>query len=165
MKTTMMCIDCQQDFLSPKGSLYIKNAEKILPKLKQLTTFARERNLKVVNTADYHINDSMEISNKPDFLRTFPPHCMAGHPGGDFVNEVCPRTEKTYYVSNWLDDTISESCIQRTRNIIIFKDKFNVFEGNKHTEKIFEIISPDIIVVYGVASDICVHFAVKELIK
>jgi nicotinamidase/pyrazinamidase len=38
----------------------------------------------VVATQDYHIDPGSHFSAEPDFVRTWPPHCVAGTPGADF---------------------------------------------------------------------------------
>jgi nicotinamidase/pyrazinamidase len=38
----------------------------------------------VVATQDYHIDPGEHFSAHPDYVRTWPPHCVAGTPGADF---------------------------------------------------------------------------------
>lgn len=38
----------------------------------------------VVATQDYHIDPGSHFSAEPDYVRTWPPHCVAGTPGADF---------------------------------------------------------------------------------
>ena len=38
----------------------------------------------VVATQDFHIDAGAHFSADPDFVRTWPPHCVAGTPGADF---------------------------------------------------------------------------------
>ena len=75
-KIIFFAVDCQKDFIEKKGALYIEGAETIKPNLKKLTEFAKKNNIFVVNTADYHFPGDKELSDKPDLVNTFPPHCM-----------------------------------------------------------------------------------------
>ena len=65
-------VDTQFDFMSASGKLYVPGAEQIKPILKQITAFAKSNNIQVVNTADFHYANSKELSNKPDFITSFP---------------------------------------------------------------------------------------------
>jgi nicotinamidase/pyrazinamidase len=59
--------------------------------------------------------------------------------------------------------------ISEYRNIIITKDEFDVFTGNKNTDKILSLLTRDLtikeIYVYGVATNVCVNFAVMGLLE
>ena len=61
-KIIFWAVDCQKDFIEPPGALYVEGAETIKPNLKKLTEFAKENNIFVVNTADYHFPDDKELS-------------------------------------------------------------------------------------------------------
>ena len=64
------------------------------------------------------------------------------------------------------DMTVSgDATFARARNIIIHKNKPDVFEGNPNTLEVINRLSPNAIVVYGVASDVCVDAAVMGLLK
>jgi nicotinamidase/pyrazinamidase len=38
----------------------------------------------IVATQDHHVDPGRHFSADPDFVRTWPPHCVAGTPGADF---------------------------------------------------------------------------------
>ena len=109
------------------------------------------------------------MSDTPDFTTTFPPHCIAGTKGADFIPETYPKHfEDNYYIINYSDKDLDNGKLDRSRNIIILKDAFDVFAvkgGNPHTETILEELNPKMIIVYGVATNVCVDFAVKGLVK
>ena len=153
-------VDTQIDFMLPEGKLYVKGAEKILPNLKLLTDYARKKEIKIVNTKDFHSINDKEISDTPDFINTFPQHCIAGTTGSMFVKETRPTV---YAVVG--DRTIDKKYIIDDYDIVIFKNEFNVFTGNKFTNDVLKILLPNTIVVYGVATNVCVDFAVKGLAK
>ena len=44
----------------------------------------------VVATQDYHIDPGAHFSAAPDFVGTWPPHCVAGTPGADFHPALDP---------------------------------------------------------------------------
>lgn len=154
-------VDTQKDFMLRDGALYVQDAEKIKWKLLILTEFAKKYDIKVVNTADWHDKDSKELSDKPDFINTFPEHCMKDTNGADFIPETRPDN---YYVIDWAEITLLYGLLQM-RNIVILKDKFDVFEGNPFTEEVLKVLNPSEVIVYGVASNVCVDYAIKGLSK
>lgn len=159
-------VDTQKDFILTNGKLAILGAEAILPNLAYLTKTAKEENITVVNTCDFHGPDDPEISDTPDFKTTFPSHCIAGTEGQEFIPETYPHQfgRENHYVVG-IKNPIDEGTFEKARNIIIEKNKFDVFEGNPNTEKVLELLKPTIVVVYGVAADVCVKFAVLGLLK
>lgn len=156
-------VDTQVDFMSPEGKLYVSDSEKIQPILKQITDFAKQNNIQVVNTADYHFSNSSELSDKPDFINTFPPHCMADTTGAEYVPETQPETPVSELFWNTLySDTELKNAIAN-RNLIIRKDAFDVFKGNPNTETLVKQISPKKVFIYGVTTNVCVDCAVVGL--
>ena len=156
-------VDTQMDFVSPDGKLYVQDAELLKPIWKKITQLAKINSIRVVNTADYHFADSAELSSTPNFATTFPPHCMANTDGAEYIDETNPENpvvfnwDKTY--RNFVD-LIEAKTI---RNIVIRKDAFDVFKGNKLTESIIKYLAPKIVVVYGVTTNVCVNDAVVGL--
>lgn len=167
MKVIFMNIDTQNDFMNKDGALYVEGAKSIKKNLQNLSNAAKKFNITIVNTADYHGKDTKEISDKPDFKTTFPPHCMAGTDGAEFIAETCPNCTygENYYICGWDNKTVNFEILQRAKNIVIQKDKFDVFEGNPHTSSILSCLSPTIVIVYGVTTQICVNFAVLGLVE
>ena len=167
MKVIFWNTDTQRDFMNPDGKLHVKSAELIKPKLKEITEFAEKNKITVVNTADCHNKNSKEISDKPDFKTTFPPHCMLlGGDGIDFIEETDPKKDfKGNYTMVCYSDKGLHHSFSRARNIIIYKDAFDVFEGNHLTNEVIDKLKPDVAIVYGVATNICVNYAVLGLLE
>jgi len=166
MKTIFWNVDTQEDFMDAKGALSVKGAWVIRPVLKEITEYARANGIRVVNTADCHTEKSKEISKTPDFKTTFPAHCMVdGGKGIDFIDETYPKVFKDNYSMVCYTDKDLHHSFDRARNIIIYKDAFDVFEGNHLTDKVIKKLAPEVAVIYGVATNVCVHFAVIGLIE
>lgn len=158
-------VDTQVDFMLPQGKLYVSGAELIVPKLKKLTKLALTNSIRVVSTADFHYEDSKELSLNPDYVETFPPHCMANTSGAKYITETNPKDPIIFEWKKNFNISAKISEIEKHRNIIIRKDAFNVFEGNPFTDEIISAISPETVVVYGVATNVCVNDAVIGLAK
>ena len=158
-------IDTQVDFIDPDGKLYVEGSESLRPVLEKLTRLASEKSIRVVNTADYHYPDSPEIDSSPDFVKTFPEHCMAGSCGVEFIEETDPENP---FIFDWNKEYLITPDLFETakyRNLIIRKDAFDVFAGSPHIESIMKYLNPETIVVYGVATNVCVDAGVKGLRK
>lgn len=166
MKTIFWNVDTQKDFINEDGKLTIPGANKIKTNLFLLTLFAATNGIQVVNTQDIHTKDDAEIEeDRPDFKTTFFPHCMLGTDGANFINETNPSHEHSLVI--WHNEKYSQrdAEIIFNRNIILLKNKFDIFEGNQYTLAVLNQLKPDNIVVYGVASDVCVDYAVIGLIE
>src|SRR5215475_13423277 len=74
-------VDTQRDFMLPGGKLYVPGAEKLLPNLRRLTDAARQGRALLVSHGCFHSADD------PEF-KIFPPHCVKGTEGAEFVPEA-----------------------------------------------------------------------------
>jgi len=157
-------VDTQFDFMNEEGKLYVPGSEDILPLLKRLTSFAKENNIQVVNTADHHFPDAKELSDSPDFVNTFPPHCMADSLGANYMDETQPEDPKVIQWDKVYSDDEIDNLIS-FRNIVVLKDVFDVFEGNPNTQRLVRSLAPSKVFVYGVTTNVCVDCAVRGLAK
>ncbi len=166
MKTLFWNVDTQYDFMRDgtdgnyKGKLAVAGAQTIEPALEQLTTLAAQKNIPVVNTADWHTPESKELSTTPDYQTTFPEHCMIDTVGATFVPATNPEDP---YVLDWRSDEFSATSVKTSRNIVLYKDHFDIFQGSPHAEKVLNILEPTRAIVYGVATNVCVNYAIMGL--
>lgn len=157
-------VDTQIDFIEPDGKLYAPGAETIKPVLDKLTKLARKHGIRVISTCDYHYVNSAELSSNPDYVDTFPEHCMAGTRGALFIPETDPELPVTIDWEHEVTLYPELTDEKRFRNIVIRKDDFDVFKGNPNAEKVLEFVNRDTFIVYGVTTNVCVHKAVKGLV-
>lgn len=166
MKILFWNVDTQFDFMrddeSHKGTLVVPGATEIEGNLEKLTRFARENDIVLVNTGDWHTDETKEISDNPDFANTFPEHCMIGAKGAEYVPATAPENA---YVIDWRDKTFDEAKLKRAKEIVMYKDHFGIFEGNTLAERVVEVLDPDMVYVYGVAKNVCVDYAVMGLLN
>lgn len=155
-------VDTQIDFIEPSGKLYAPGAEKIRPMLKEITEFAKRHGIRVINTCDHHNTNSPELSSNPDYITSFPEHCMAGSPGAEYIAETKPENP---FIIDWSADKNIMAQLEKEnpRNIVIRKDVFDVFAGNPYTDQILQLIAPETIFAYGVTTNVCVDQAVMGL--
>lgn len=125
-KTSLIIVDMQNDFVSPKGALYVKGAESIIPKIQSIIKKAREKNVLVVYTMDTHREDDIEF-------RIWPKHVVEGSWGWQIVSELEPRSD----------------------DIILRKMRYDAFFGTP-LDHILRIKGIEYVVVCGVVANICV---------
>lgn len=165
LKIVFWNVDTQVDFVEPNGKLYVPGAFQLKPIWDRLTKLAKERNIQVVNTADYHYASSKEIDKDPDMVNTFPEHCMAGTKGAEYILETTPENPTVF---NWDEDCLISpeiTDVKAHRNILIRKDAFDVFSGNPYTDKVVGALRAKVVYVYGVTTNVCVDYAVVNLAK
>jgi nicotinamidase/pyrazinamidase len=145
-------VDTQLDFMMPGGSLYIAGAEKIIPNLRELTAWAGSHRVPVVSSACAH------QPGDPEFA-TFGPHCVAGTPGQQKVPETL--LPNRYVVPDW---SVALPDLSLFQQVIIEKRVFDVF-SNPNAEPILRQLGEGLhVVMYGVATDICVASAAQALL-
>ncbi len=156
--------DTQKDFVNPEGKLYVHGAEKLKPKFSKILQIAKEKEIQVVSTADWHHSNSKELSHDPDFITTFPEHCMAQTEGAMFVSE---STLENPVIFDWdINYNITDYLAEKPNaNIVIRKDIFDVFAGNPNTLQIIKFLNPEEVFVFGVTTNVCVDYAVMGLVE
>ncbi|TVT62860.1 nicotinamidase [Amycolatopsis rhizosphaerae] len=81
MSKALIVVDVQNDFCEG-GSLAVAGGAATAEKITgYLTAGGYEY---VVATRDHHIDPGDHFSDEPDFVRSWPRHCVAGTPGADF---------------------------------------------------------------------------------
>jgi len=145
-------VDTQADFMLPGGKLYVPGAEKILSNIQKLTQAARDGRVFLVSHGCYH------PQNDPEFS-TFPPHCVKGTAGADFVPEAL--TDKVLHIPN---DPAAAKSIAGYKQVLLEKQTLDIFES-RHVEDVLQQLDPKThFVVFGVVTEYCVRFAAKGLL-
>ena len=161
-------VDTQYDFMrsdeSFNGALPVAGARAIENNLEKLTSIAKDYNIKVINTADWHTLDDAEINDSnPDYKKTYPQHCMACTIGAQYVPAANP--EQPYIIPSLDTGDFDEAKVLSNRNIVLHKSRFDAFVGNEHTDWVINLLRPKTVFVYGVATNVCVNYAVRGLLE
>jgi nicotinamidase/pyrazinamidase len=143
-------IDTQKDFINTDGALYVEGAEQLKPNLKQLMKCAKTCNIYTISSTDAH------LENDPEF-KMFPPHCVRNTEGQKKIPETVIENAQV------VPDEEHENLTLNSKHFVVEKTVFDVF-SNSNTDKILNIIQPDHVVVFGVATDYCVKAAVMALV-
>ncbi len=129
-------VDTQYDFMHADGKLYVPDAEQIIPNLKRLTDYAHDHGIRIVASADDHVAGHPEISDAPDWQSTFRADARA------------------------LGDRVRA----HRGDVLFHKHRFDVFT-NENVTAVLEVLAPEDIVLYGVATDVCDKAAVEGLLE
>ena len=156
-------VDTQVDFIHPDGKLYVAGAETIVGNLAALTSFAHSSGIRIIGSSDSHTLDDDELADKPDFVDTYPPHCLEGTPG----QERIPETALHDVLVVEPEDAPAE-VLKRLRShggdILFHKRYFDVFT-NPNVGPVIDALAIDEVLLYGVALDVCNRYAVEGLLE
>ncbi|UCG85201.1 MAG: cysteine hydrolase family protein [Gemmatimonadota bacterium] len=156
-------VDTQYDFMRADGRLYVPDAEAIIPNLTALTARAHAQGIRIVASADDHLPDDEEISEYPDLKVTFPPHCLRGSPGQAKIPETSLQHPLLIEPDPVDPAELRRRVGEHEGDVLFKKHWFDVFT-NPNVEHVLDEIDPSAIVVYGVALDVCVRYAVEGML-
>jgi nicotinamidase/pyrazinamidase len=97
----------------------------------------------VVATQDFHIDPGTHFSDHPDFVDSWPPHCVAGTAGSDF------------YPS--LDTTAVEAVFRKGQHAAAYSGFEGTDEAGTRLADWLRQHDVDAVDVVGIATDYCVH--------
>jgi len=150
-------VDTQVDFMQAGGKLAVPGAMDAAPAMARLVEAARAAGIPHVASADDHELTDAEISAEPDYSSTYPPHCLRGTRGAERIPETVQGDPVplalTVVPAPWL----------RGREYLLLKKSFDVFT-NPNADRLLELLDPQEIVLFGVATDVCNDAAVRGLL-
>jgi nicotinamidase/pyrazinamidase len=166
--------DMQNDFVNPKGKLYVPKAEALIPIIQKLQKYAQDNGIREYASADRHFFSDPEISDTPNWSTTFPPHCMDGTIGQGLVFDL--GMEHAAYIAHKLDEfgtfhgyTYDNMLIAlSSRRQVVFEKQSTDVTANPHFETAINYLKSEGIknaVVYGVATEYCIKDAVNGFLK
>jgi nicotinamidase/pyrazinamidase len=91
MSRALIIVDVQNDFCEG-GSLAVSGGAAVAKGISLVLDRAPGRWAHVVATKDWHIDPGTHFSDHPNYLDTWPAHCVVGSGGADFHPEL--RTDK-----------------------------------------------------------------------
>jgi nicotinamidase/pyrazinamidase len=158
MKRILWDVDTQVDFVHGDGKLAVPDADAAVPAMARLVEWARSAGIPHVASADDHELTDTEISETPDYATTYPPHCLRGTRGAEKVDATRQADPVplalTEVPERWL----------RGREFLLLKKSFDVFT-NPNADRLLALLEPDEVVLFGVATDVCVDAAILGLLE
>jgi len=162
--TLFLDVDTQYDFMRPEGRLYVAGAEGIIDSVSDTRRFALDNGYSIIASMDWHKEGNEELSDKPDFKHTFPPHCMAGKPGSERVGYL-GKLPVGVVPNEKINETELHNLIANEQfHIAIRKEELVAF-SNPNTDRILTMLKPKQAVIFGVALDLCVCQTAEVLLK
>jgi nicotinamidase/pyrazinamidase len=146
-------VDTQVDFMLPEGKLYVPGAEETREAMGRLVEAARAAGIAHVASADDHELTDPEVSDEPDFENTYPAHCLRGTRGARRIPETDQLDPLPLGLTPYPPGVLRELVVGR-REILLLKKSYSAFT-NPSAEPLLEVLEPDEIVVFGVATDVC----------
>lgn len=89
MRRALIVVDVQNDFCEG-GSLAVAGGSDVAAAITELIGQAPAGYRHVVATRDHHIDPGDHFSDHPDYVRSWPPHCVAGTEGTGFHPNFAP---------------------------------------------------------------------------
>ncbi|WP_433301362.1 nicotinamidase [Actinoplanes sp. CA-030573] len=97
MARALIIVDVQNDFCEG-GSLPVTGGAAVAAGVSLVLSQAGDRWDHVVATKDWHIDPGNHFSDHPDYLDTWPAHCVVGSGGADFhPSLVTDRIEEVFH--------------------------------------------------------------------
>jgi len=162
-RTILWDVDTQIDFMLPAGRLYVPGAAELRPAMARLVEAARADGIVHVASADDHELTDAEISDEPDFEHTYPPHCLRGTPGAERVPETKQLDPLPLSEQPLARERLAR-LIPGRREILLLKKSFDVFT-NPNAKALVDLLDPEEILLFGVATDVCDNATVLGLLE
>lgn len=92
-ETALLVVDVQNDFAHPRGSLYVRGGEEIVPFVNQLVVQARAGGSIVVYSKDWHPEQTPHFRSSGG---VWPDHCVRNTWGAELVRELIVATPAVF---------------------------------------------------------------------
>ncbi|MBN2592407.1 MAG: isochorismatase family protein [Sedimentisphaerales bacterium] len=157
-------VDTQRDFMKPQGTLYVSGAEAIIDKVSEVRKFALHNGYSIIADMDWHNPGNEEISESPDFNKTFPPHCMADSPGSERIGYLGDIPIEYIEINKMPADKLKKLVEKEQFHVVIRKESINAFD-NPNTDRLMKLVKASTVAVFGVALDFCVKYVIEGLAR
>ena len=140
-ETALLVVDVQVDFCEG-GSLAVPGGAAVARRLSEHLDARHDEYALVVATRDHHVNPGSHFSQTPDYVDTWPPHCVAGTKGA----ELHPELDR-----EWIDVVVDKGAHEAA---------YSGFEGRAPDGRtLAEVLAGagvGSVAVAGIATDYCV---------
>ena len=128
VRSALIIVDMQNDFVAEGGSLRVPDAESTVPAISTLLELARAEGMHVVFTQDTHRDGDPE-------WRIWPEHARAGSWGWEIIPALAPGPDET----------------------VIEKVRYDAFYGTP-LDHLLRVWGVQTLVICGTVANICVHY-------
>ncbi|HUZ85933.1 MAG TPA: isochorismatase family protein [Candidatus Baltobacterales bacterium] len=154
MRNALLAVDLQSDFVQ-EGSLPVPNGLQVAAQVaRHIRHFKTEYDF-VVASRDYHEDPQGHFSATPDYVNTWPPHCVIGTPGAAFVPPI----------QNLVREKIIQTVVSKGRHEAAYS-AFEAVDARGHN--LLDVLREqriDHIDICGIATDYCVRASALDARK
>lgn len=144
----LIVVDVQNDFCEG-GSLAVAGGTAVARAINTLLAGLHGYG-HVVATKDFHIDPGSHFSDHPDFVDSWPPHCVAGSTGADFAAELDPAPFEAVFLKG--AHTAAYSGFEGTCDGVSLADWL-------HNHGV------DAVDIAGIATDYCVRATARDAVR
>ena len=149
MGKALIVVDVQVDFCEG-GALGVEGGNRVAAEVAELLAGDHGYDA-VVATRDHHIDPGAHFSDQPDFVDTWPVHCVAGTPGAEY--------------DPGLDVSAVTHHVKKGQGI----PAYSLFEGTTDAgEKVADLLTAHGVIevdVTGIATDYCVRASALDAVE
>jgi nicotinamidase/pyrazinamidase len=146
MRNALLVVDIQSDFVV-EGSLPVPDGLQVAAQVaRHIRHFKTEYDF-IVASRDYHEDPQDHFSATPDYVNTWPPHCVIGTTGAAFVPPI----------QNLVREKLIQAVVSKGRHAAAYS-AFEGVDARGHT--LLEVLREheiDHIDICGIATDYCVR--------
>ena len=154
MRNALLAVDLQADFVEG-GSLPVPNGMPVAAMIARHIRHFKTEYQFVVASRDYHEDPPDHFSPTPDFVTTWPPHCVIGTPGAAFVPPI----------ANLVREKLINNVVSKGRH----NAAYSAFDGvDVRGHSLMDILTEariDHIDICGIATDYCVRASALDARK
>lgn len=140
-KKALIIVDVQNDFCEG-GSLAVEGGAAVATAISDHVTAHRSDYAHIVATRDFHLDPGAHFSDEPDYVDTWPPHCVIGTPGADFHPNLALAPIEAVFSKG------RERRLQRLRGRLRRRDA---------ARRLARLRGVDTVDIVGIATDHCVR--------
>ena len=138
----LIIADVQNDFCEG-GSLAVAGGAAVAGAISEHVAGGYHEYAHVVATKDFHVDPGSHFSDHPDYVTSWPPHCVAGTTGADFYPD--------------LDTRVVEAVFYKGAHAAAYSGFEGVDDSGTSLADWLRGHDVDEVDVVGIATDYCVH--------
>src|SRR4029453_13636792 len=96
MSRALIIVDVQKDFCEG-GTLAVTGGAAVAGAISEYVDAHHQQFDHVVATQDWHIEPGTHFSDEPDYVESWPPHCVAGTPGAELHEDLDTDYVQAYF--------------------------------------------------------------------
>lgn len=146
MRNALLVVDVQNDFVEG-GALPVTGGRQVASQISRHLRHFKTEYAFVVATRDYHEDPAGHFSDNPDFVNTWPKHCVIGTPGAALCMPIV----------NLVREKLIHTVVDKGRHAPAYSG-FEGLDARGHT--LYDVLREariDHIDICGLATDYCVR--------